>query len=98
MRDSIVKKLKAILSERIDSEHKVVYILAETRKLLDGNPPDPQPFALRMYCHWALHVDLSYPNTTLPFLTRVETYVQTALVGNPNLLEEHRKATVEQYQ
>jgi hypothetical protein len=90
MRDSIVKKLKAILSERIDSEHKVVYILAETRKLLDGNPPDPQPFALRMYCHWALHVDLTYPNTTMPFLTRVEAYVQSTLAGNPNFLEEHR--------
>jgi hypothetical protein len=90
VRDSIVKKLAVILSERVDSEYKVVYILTETRKLLDVKSPDPQPFALRMYCHWALHVDLTYPNTTLPFLTRIETYVQSALAGNPNFLEEHR--------
>ena len=46
MRDSIVKKLKAILSERVDSEYKVVYILTETRKLLDVNSPDPRTFRI----------------------------------------------------
>lgn len=87
---SIVEKLRATLTKRVDCEATVVYVLAETRKLLEANPPDPEPFALRMYCHWALHVDLTHANTTLQFLTRVEAYVQSALNGNPNFQEEHR--------
>ena len=59
--NAIVDKLRAAISEPVDSECKVVYILAETRKLLETYPPDPLPFALKLYCHWALHVDLENP-------------------------------------
>jgi len=86
--NSIVAKLRDALSDRIDSECKVVYILVETRKLLETYPPNPLPFALKLYCHWALHVDLDNPNTTLPFLERVETYVEGLFAGD---LSDHPK-------
>ncbi len=73
MKLAIVEKLRAILDDAVDSECKVVYVLAETRKLLETYPPNPFPFALKLYCHWALHVDLESRGTTLPFLQKVET-------------------------
>ncbi|HEV2424879.1 MAG TPA: hypothetical protein VGZ29_08630 [Terriglobia bacterium] len=75
MRDTIVEKLSRHLADPVDTECKVVYLLCEVRKLLDEEPTDSVPFALRLYCHWALHVDLSYRSTTIHFLKRVDNYV-----------------------
>ncbi|SRR5712692_2406403 len=88
--NSIVTKLRTALLDAVDSECKVVYILAETRKLLETYPPDALPFALKLYCHWALHVDLENTRTTLPFLERVETYARSVLEGNSDMLAEHQ--------
>ena len=87
---AIIQKLQIALSDSVDNECKVVYILAETRKLLETYPPDPIPFALKLYCHWALHVDLDIPRTTLPFLERVDKYIASVLAGNKDFLEERR--------
>ena len=87
---SIVAKLRDALSDAIDSECKVVYILAETRKLLETYPPDPLPFALKLYCHWALHVDLDKPGTTLLFLEKVDIFAASGLEGTSDMLAEHR--------
>lgn len=90
MEEAIVMKLRAALSGGIDSECKVVYVLAESRKLLETCPPDPMPFALKLYCHWALHVALDNPRTTLPFLQRVDKCVASFLAGNADIAEENR--------
>jgi hypothetical protein len=65
-----------------------VYILAETRKLLETYPPNPFPFALKLYCHWALHIDLEYPSTTLQFLEKVDNYAESLLNGNIDVSRE----------
>jgi len=88
--NSIVAKLRDALSGAVDSECKVVYVLAESRKLLETYPPDPAPFALKLYCHWALHVDLENRGTTLPFLEKVETYAASILAGSTDIIAEHR--------
>jgi hypothetical protein len=82
MENSIAKKLKTFLSGEIDSECKVVYLLAECRKLLEIHSPDLIPFALKLYCHCALHVDLHYRNTTLRFLERVDEFADSVLAEN----------------
>lgn len=79
MKDQLVEKLRAAISEEIVSECQVVYILAECRKLLDKYPPDKLPFALKIYCHWALHVDLTNPGTTGEFMEGVDRFVESAL-------------------
>lgn len=90
MQKSIVEKLRLFLSEAVDSECKVVYLLAESRKLLATRPITPEPFALRLYCHWALHVDLNLPRTTRAFLEQVEKYADSVLAGSKDILQEHR--------
>jgi hypothetical protein len=87
---SIIAKLRHLLTEPIDSEGKVVYVLAESRKLLETYPLDAVPFALKLYCHWALHVDLDNPKTTLPFLEQAEEYAARVLAGNKDIAEESR--------
>ena len=88
--NAIVEKLRVALSGSVDSECKVVYVLAESRKLLETYPPDPAPFTLKLYCHWALHVDLDNKTTTLPFLERVDKYVAGYFVGNQDITEDYR--------
>ncbi len=90
MRDSIVEKLRVVLSGEVNDECKVTYVLAEVRKLLDKFPPDPAPFALKLYCHWALHVDLTHPGTTKHFLERVEKFVDSVFAGSTNVVYEHQ--------
>jgi len=83
MKDAILKKLSEVLGQ-VDSEYKVVYILSESRKLLETYAPDPMPFAFKLYCHWALHIDLDHPRTTLPFLRRVDAFAASFLAGSDN--------------
>jgi hypothetical protein len=75
MTKDIVGKLMALLNEPIDNECKVVYLLAEVRKLLERDDPDHKMGSLWMYCHWALHVDLESPKTTEGFLAKVDRWV-----------------------
>jgi hypothetical protein len=86
---AIVEKLRRILFEPVDSECKVVYILAESRKLLEASAPDPSLFALKLYCHWALHVNLTHADVTLPFLQGAEKYSLSMLEGNSDIAGEH---------
>src|ERR1039458_6579702 len=78
----IIGKLRLALSEEVKKEADVVYILAECRKLLEDTKPDDPHFALKLYCHWAVHVDLARRDTTLPFLKRVDTFVECALADD----------------
>ena len=90
MKDSIVKKLRSMLDNSTDSECEVSYVLCQSRKLLETYPPDPVPFALLLYCNWALHVDLDHPKTTLPFLKRVDEFVSSVFGGTEaNIVLEH---------
>ena len=81
MRDHIVDKLRKHLSAPIDTECAVVYFLAQVRKILEKTDLEIEPFALRMYCHWALHVDLDRWNTTKQFLLAVDSYVRNTVAG-----------------
>jgi hypothetical protein len=77
MKKDIIDKLRDLLAGSVDSECTVVYMLAEIRKVLYA---EQLPIsALRMYCHWALHVDLSHERTTRPFLERVDDVVYSIL-------------------
>jgi hypothetical protein len=88
--DAIVRKITTHVAKPIDSEANVVYLMAEVRKLLEKLDPKDRPFALVMYCHWALHVDLNKPGTILPFLKRVDAYFDRYFRGDEDLAESHR--------
>jgi hypothetical protein len=90
MEEQIVRKLREALRDEIKKEKDVVYILVESRKLLEDTKPGQPHFALKLYCHWALHVDLAGRDTTLPFLERVDSFVAGVLANNTNIVEEHR--------
>lgn len=90
MKDSIVEKLRSALDSGLDNEFKVFYVLGESRKLLEKYPSDPVPFALLLYCNWALHVDLDRPKTTLPFLQRVDQFAASVFAGkDADIVLEH---------
>jgi hypothetical protein len=82
LKDAIVEKLARELSGQIDTEPKVVYLLCQVRKLLEKEGLDRAPRSLKLFCHWALHVDLSTPGTTKHFLERIDQVI-TDLFENP---------------
>lgn len=88
--NAIVGKLRALLTDGIDSECEVVYLLCEIRKLFDKTPARARPFALNMYCHWALHVDLKGTDTIMPFLEQIDAYMEGVLVGPEDFGASHR--------
>jgi hypothetical protein len=75
MTNAIIEKLRTHLAGPVDTECKVVYLLCEIRKLLEPYKHEPSWFTLRLHCHWALHVNLVFASTTLPFLRKIDTYV-----------------------
>jgi hypothetical protein len=85
MKDAIVEKLRAFLSGSVETECQVVYLLCEVRKLLCH----PSPFALRLHCNWALHINLSFAISTSDFLTRVDDYAWNIL-SSPERGEEEQ--------
>lgn len=93
MTKDIVSKLTVLLDEGIDSECKVLYLLAQIRKLLERDDPTHELQSLWMYCHWALHVDLDSPKTTGDFLERVNRWITNRVaylnpVGSWTIVDE----------
>src|SRR2546426_10116453 len=70
----ITEKLRKHLAGGVRTECRVVYLLAEIRKILEEEKPDPRPMALWMFCHWALHVNLSRSGTTAHFLEQIDAF------------------------
>ena len=85
-RPAIVEKLTKILGGSVDSECQVVYILAEVRKL-DELSGKTAPTTLRMFLHWALHVDLEGAGTIKTFVERIDDVV-VRLLTNSSTPEE----------
>jgi hypothetical protein len=85
--NTIVEKLSKLLSNPIETECQVVYLLCEVRKLLDE--PPRRLFTLSLHCHWALHVNLSHTPTTGNFLAKVDDFVS-------NILGSHSRDETEQ--
>jgi hypothetical protein len=90
MKHSIIDKLRDLLTQGITRECEVVYLLCEIRKILEKTPAHERPFALNMYCHWALHVDLSGTDTIMPFLSRVDGFVDGYLADSQPLIDSHQ--------
>jgi hypothetical protein len=79
MTKDIVGKLTEHLRKPVDNEPSVLYLLAQVRKLLDRDDKADGNETLWMYCHWALHVDLTLPKTTMNFLKCVDRWITNTI-------------------
>lgn len=79
MQTSIEAKLTALLADAIDTEAKAVYLLCQVRKLQDYDNVGPN--RLRMFCNWAVHVELEARSTVEPFLQHIDDVVGHKLAG-----------------
>jgi hypothetical protein len=82
MRDDIVRKLREQLAQEVGTECQVVYILCEARKLMEKYGASPDLLALKLYCHWALHIDLCGKDTVGPFLERIDQFMYDSFDPN----------------
>jgi hypothetical protein len=98
MQNAIVAKLEKHLAGSMDSEPDAVYLMCEVRKLQEYDDPSRKPTPLRMFAHWALHVDLTSKGTTEPFIKRVDDVVSDFLSGavtSKGLADQH--ALIEEF-
>ncbi|OGZ70255.1 MAG: hypothetical protein A2904_01150 [Candidatus Staskawiczbacteria bacterium RIFCSPLOWO2_01_FULL_33_9] len=72
MEEEIVRKLKLALGEPIEKEKDVVYVLAEIRKLLEGNKIKSVYPILNFYCNWALHPEIDKTSSVRSILEKIE--------------------------
>lgn len=79
MQTSIESKLVALLAAPIDTEAKAVYLLCQIRKLQDYDNAGQN--RLRMFCNWAVHVELDARSTVEPFLKHIDDVVANKLSG-----------------
>lgn len=73
---AIVAKIRRELAQPIVSESQVVYLLVEIRKVIDCEPNPQQWKALKLYCDWTVHAELTFENRIRPFLQKIETFVE----------------------
>ncbi len=61
MQSDILTKISLLLDEGINTEPKALYLLAETRKYLEGcNQAERDNYSnLYFYCNWVLHIRLT---------------------------------------
>lgn len=55
MYDAIVEKIKAVIKSPVTSEHQVVYILVQIRKVAERRANVSLGNTLRLYCDWVVH-------------------------------------------
>ena len=80
----ITEKLRKHLAGGVKTECRVVYLLAEIRKILEAEKPNPRPVAVWMFCHWALHVNLTRSHTTSDFLEQIDAFtISKNITGLP---------------
>src|SRR2546430_1401196 len=58
MRHAIVAKVRLELEKGVDNEAQVVYILVESRKLIELSERPESYLPLQFFCDWALHTKL----------------------------------------
>ncbi len=75
MQNAIVEKLRQHLTEPVDTECKVVYLLCELRKLF----PTTVPLSLYMHANWALHVTLDRNPGAQEFLKKSDIFIEEYL-------------------
>lgn len=93
-RDAILDKLRPKFAEPINTEERVVYILAEIRKFLERSEQAKNYFALDFYCSFALHtvMDKNGAHRILKRFDEAYPYI-VANKKPPDALESAIKAT-----
>jgi len=76
MSDKLVEKIRKLLDSSVNTESVAVHFLSLVRGVAERDgAPEGTSFALKMYCHWAMHISLTYAHTTKGFLKQVDDFV-----------------------
>ena len=58
MQNDMVENITRELNNKITTEVQTVYLLVQIRKLMESKTKKPH-FTLKMFCDWALHIELT---------------------------------------
>jgi hypothetical protein len=99
MEDAIERKLRRELSSKAHlTEARVVYILAEVRKLIERTRQQQTYFALNFHCSWALHTTTDRGRAAARILKRFDEAYELlrgkSLSELPRILANEIQATV----
>jgi len=94
MNSSILEKINKELNNGIDTEPKVLYLLAEIRKFLDrSSESEKESYPnLYLYCNWVLHIQMDR-TPAKQILNRFESRLSNAdnLTEMSNIIKQEEK-------
>lgn len=75
MTDQILEKLNKHISNGINREADVVYLLVQIRKILEREKIKEKFRSLNLYCDWMLHANITKNGTRNQILDRIEEVI-----------------------
>lgn len=80
MQNDILEKLTKELNDGITTEAQTVYLLVQIRKLMEHNSPKTFD-TLKMFCDWALHIELSRNRQIIELLKEFDEAMERSANG-----------------
>lgn len=84
MTDQILEKLNIHISNGINKEADVIYLLVQIRKILEREKLKDEYSTLDLYCDWVLHPDIKNTNKSGQILDKIERAVFLLDTHNSN--------------
>src|ERR1700680_4765625 len=93
MQSQIVEKLRRVLAESVQTEERVVYILVETRKLMEhANLAEGELVTLEFFCDWVPHTKLTR-SLGAKIVQLINYLISERLSGRRMTEEQHEQLT-----
>ncbi len=80
MQNDMVENITRELNNKITTEVQTVYLLVQIRKLMESKTKKPH-FTLKMFCDWALHIELTRNKQIKDFLKEFDEAIGRAENG-----------------
>jgi len=77
-KEAIIEKLEHVLTDQVENECQVIYILTRMRKILEINDQKKEYGVVNFYSDWALHPKLTHANTTSFIALKFEPHIDVA--------------------
>ena len=94
MKPELIHKLAAALSRPIRTESTVVYITVEIRKLMERLESSKCYPVLRLFCNWAVHIELDKGDALKDLLGAFEEAIESVKSGNDIPLAFRRRLSL----
>ena len=78
----LLDKLNSTLLKPIRTQCRVVYLMVEVRKLMDRRDASGEYPVLKLFCDWAVHINIGWNRAAEPLMREFDVAVESVKAGN----------------